>query len=466
MSTAYGIGQNVPVNRANYTQISAPAQEKIEEKKNIKENQIAEYTPDHKDNTVLTSELTVENFKESMEKEFGCSFNEIKDYDAIEERFMQLLKKLSDDEKTEKLMLILTEFNTKPALIKIFFNSFENPEKAQECADKIDLKTRNSLTKDANSVIIKHMSAPGSKKLLKDCGEIAEKIYNKHKEIIENLFKSGLTEEQRQEEINKLPETVKNDILEYCKLAEISLTIVQDAVTNSEKYTSEDSEEIITIANNIYHEQPIYNIFLEKIAKIFSNDSNNLNIDKSKLTELLDKLSDNKFSEEMQKQAEKTSYDQENGGYKTGTEAEFDAAAKKAEELKEAIVSNTPSENDLPKLEPRDIELKGDSNASLLTPKLYGDKFSFDAIKDLITGKVKVQTKSEETAVIEGYKLLNTAIQGNLLQRSTGEFFNKLIDNTKTSTLRDLIAVGWKGRSFAITKQVEETIEERKDDVT
>ncbi len=97
---------------------------------------------------------------------------------------------------------------------------------------------------------------------------------------------------------------------------------------------------------------------------------------------------------------------------------------------------------------------------------MYGDKFSFDAIKDLITGKVKVQTKSEETAVIEGYKLLNTAIQGNLLQRSTGEFFNKLIDNTKTSTLRDLIAVGWKGRSFAITKQVEETIEERKDDVT
>ncbi len=90
---------------------------------------------------------------------------------------------------------------------------------------------------------------------------------------------------------------------------------------------------------------------------------------------------------------------------------------------------------------------------------------SYDDIKDIITGKRKIFSSSERQSAIDKYKLLNVAMQGALLQQSIGKFFNDLIENTKTSTLENLLAVGWKGRSVSITDQVKETIEERNEDI-
>lgn len=90
---------------------------------------------------------------------------------------------------------------------------------------------------------------------------------------------------------------------------------------------------------------------------------------------------------------------------------------------------------------------------------------SYDDIKNIITGKRKIFSSAERQSAIAKYKLLNVAMQGALLQQSIGKFFNDLIENTKTSTLENLLAVGWKGRSVSITDQVKEIIEERNEDI-
>ena len=60
---------------------------------------------------------------------------------------------------------------------------------------------------------------------------------------------------------------------------------------------------------------------------------------------------------------------------------------------------------------------------------------------------------------------MDAAIQGDMLLNASGKFFNDLVKNTKSSTLENLLAIGWKGKSYDATQKVKDEAEERKDDV-
>ena len=405
-------------------------------------------------NTVEISGLTIENFKELTAKEYSKNYkkSDFKDLPEsfIKEQFVTLIGKMSDDEKAAKSSYIITEFKDKPQLISAFLGSFKDKTKAAHCADNTDSKLlMQDGYKDAATVVFKYMSVPGTQKFFADYENKVYEYYHKNQSVIDRVYKEKTPIETLSPEEQKI-------INEYDRLVGIGINLSQSVLCN-DNFTQEDKENFIKETNTFFENTFCYQKYLESIAN-FISENKNLNIDKEKLEKVLNEVSDNKYSEIAEKLPEKNAIDSETGSFKTTDTQIISKAEQKIEAIKEEIALNTPKEKTLPQIE---------RNTKIETPsmKLQNGICSFEVIKDIIIGKTKTQSKAEENDAIESYKLLNSAMQGNLLQASTGKFFNKLIDNTKTSTLKNLIEIGWKGRSFASTKQVKETIEERKDDV-
>ena len=455
----YGIGLNQPIIRAEHIQLSDQETEVKEKQQTAENTDVVQEAADKRESEVLNSKLTPENFKDAIEKEFGCSFKKITNTSLIEKRFSEMLMSLSDEDKSAKLGFILSEFQDMPSLVKVFFESFKDKEKAKACADSIEFSDYKNLSKEVQSVIVKHMSAPGTHKLFNEYKEEAYTFYHKHHEVIDKIYKNNLSEEEQQKLIDSLPENEKSVIQQYCELVQIGVTITQYALQNN-NFSPEDTENLINKANSFFKELPSYNVFLEGMAKLLSDGSANLNIDKNKLTEMLNKMSENKFSETVQKMGEKTAIDKETGLLKT---ADTETVAKSKEKIlliKESIKEETEPQPVIIKEIPEIAQNQDDIiNYGMLT-----DDGNTSLLKDVFTGKIKVSEFLAQAA-IKQYKLMDTAMQGNILLDSSGKFFNDLVANTKTSTLENLLSIGWKGRSFDATQKVKEEAEERKDDV-
>ena len=455
----FGISSNQPIIRAEKTQLSEQVTD-VKEKQQTSENADAvQKAADKKESEVLNSKLTPENFKEAMEKEFGDSFDKITNTSLIEKRFSEMLMSLSDEDKSAKLSFILSEFQDKPSLVKVFFESFKDKEKAKACADRIEYNDYKNLNKEVQSVIVKHMSVPGTHKLFNEYKDEVYTFYHTHQEVIDKIYKNNLSEEERQKLVDNLSEDEKLIINQYCELVQIGVQFTQCALQNN-NFSTEDTENLINEANDFFEELPSYNVFLEGIAKVLSDDSVNLNIDKNKLTEMLNNKSENKFSETVQKMAEKTAIDKETGFLKT---ADAEIVAKSQEKIQEIKNSITEPLEQQPVITKEAPVIAQNQDVVINYETLTGSG-NTSRLKDVFTGKIKVSEFLEQAA-IKQYKLMDTAMQGNILLDSSGKFFNDLVANTKTSTLENLLSIGWKGRSFDATQKVKEETEERKDDV-
>ena len=408
-------------------------------------------------NVNSNSELTPENFKETLAKEYNKPFDKI-DANIIEKHFSLMLSSMTDEEKATKINSILKDFQTNQNLIKIFFESFKDKEKAKACADSIDLNTLKDLSSNVQKEIIEHMSVPGTQKLFNEYEEKVYAFYHKHQDIIDKVYKNSLSEEERQKLIDSLTEDEKSVIKQYCELVQIGVNITQGVMGN-ENLSEEEKEEFITQANNFFKELPSYNLFLEEMAKFISNNPDDLNIDKKKLTEILDKLSENKFSDKVQELAEKSATD-ESGKFKTASEEVISKSEEKIKTIRQSLEeASTPEPIVVKKGETADTSDTGAVNYDTIT----GDDGT-NIIKDIFTGKVKVSEYLEQVA-IKKYKLMNTAMQGNILLNATGEFFNDLVQTLETSTFEHLLSIGWKGRSYDATQKVKDEVEERRDNV-
>ena len=413
-------------------------------------------------NVNSNSELTLENFEKILEKEYKKPFNRI-EANIKEKHFSIILCNMSDEEKAAKLNFILNKFQINQNLIKIFFESFKDKEKAKACADSIDLNTLKDLSFDVQKEIIKHMSVPGTQKLFNECEDKVYAFYHKHQDIIDKVYKNSLSEEERQTLIDSLTEDEKSVIKQYCELVQIGINITQ-GVTGNENLSEEEKEEFITQANNFFKELPSYNLFLEEMAKFISNNPDDLNIDKKKLTEILDKLSENKFSDKVQKLAEKSAIDKDTGMLKTADKETIYLSKERIQEIKQNITDISNPEPIVVEAENSKSETNNTSDTGTISYKTITGDDGSDIIKDIFTGKVKVSEYLEQVA-IKQYKLMNTAVQGNILLNATGEFFNDLVQTLETSTFEHLLSIGWKGRSYAATQQVKDEVEKRQDDV-
>lgn len=413
---------------------------------------------DNDKNKISAQELTIENFKEVIAKEYGCSYNKIKDNNSLAKRFSMILSNMSDEEKAEKLGFVLNEFQTNPCLIKVFFESFKDKEKAKECADSIDFNTFQELNPAAQKEIVKHMSVPGTQRLFNDYEENVYKFYHEHQELINKVYKNNLSDEERQSIIENLSDSDKLTINKYNELVNIGVNI-SAGVTCNKNFSIEDTENFMKQANDFFKELPNYNLFLEGMTKILSEDSNDLNIDKNKLTEILDKITDNKFSETVQKISEKSAID-ESGKFKTAPLEVISESEEKIKEIKQTFPDTSTPETLTAVINDEIIE----SDDTIINYETLTQNGNITILKDVFAGKIKISEFLEQTA-IKQYKLMDTAIQGNILLDASGKFFNDLIKNTKSSALENLLAAGWKGKCYDATQKVKNEVQERNDDV-
>ena len=63
---------------------------------------------------------------------------------------------------------------------------------------------------------------------------------------------------------------------------------------------------------------------------------------------------------------------------------------------------------------------------------------------------------------MKDYKLLGISDKGDILMSAASEFFNRLLDATKDSTLVELLDRGLRARTFAQTTAMREKVEEDK----
>ena len=421
----------------------------------VDELQSVDSSSDKEKCKVLTSELTLENFKQTIVNEYKeelgktCSFEQIDD-NYLAERFNLILNSMSDEEKAAKLAFVLKEFQSKPILISKFFNSFKDKNYATKSADTIDFQTLSQLEVGAQCEVLKYMSVPGTNKLFQDYQVEVKKFYIEHAELIDRVYKNNIPDEELTQEEQVI-------IKEYRALIGLGVTITQSVFKN-ENFTEEDTKEFINKTQSFFQAIPFYEQYLEGLADFLSKNKDPLNITKDKIKELLDEGSENKFSEIIENQSKKSAFDSELSNFKIVSVEQIFQSEEKIQEIKQ-IIENDILQNNIDDRATEESLLAQNIDFRTLT-----DNYNVERIKDIFTGKVKISDFLQVVA-IKHYKLMNVSTQGQMLQSATGKFFNDLIDNTKSSTLKKLLNVGWKGNSFALTKQVKDTIEERNDDV-
>ena len=217
-----------------------------------------------------------------------------------------------------------------------------------------------------------------------------------------------------------------------------------------------DKLQTLNISNEVFG---YVQSFFEQNKNIFQD------ITKDDFIKKLNKLTDNKYSEAIGDTNPDNLYDKKSTNknddlFKT-------ASPKVIAQSEENIRSIRQFMADTSSQDVYTVEPKSDSSATNNESPVVeaaSQNVNIKILTDIFTGKVKI-SKFFEQAAIKQYKLMDTAAQGNILLKATGKFFNDLVDNTKSSTLENLINAGWKGRSFDATKKVKDAIEERNDDV-
>jgi hypothetical protein len=468
-----GLGINADTEPRNAGNIELPKSQNVQENAPaaipIVPETKSDKTKESKDNKSLTTELTIENFKESVTQEYSdlngvkCTFDKVKQTFLLE-KFKILISTMSDDtEKAKNFPRILQEFQSKPFLVAEYIKSFKDKDLAMQCADSIDFKILKSFDDLSHIEIVSHMSKENVLKYLKEFNDGFSQYYSEKHEIIEVVLdKISRGEKLVGEEIE-----VKEALQQFQELR----AVIEFGTELNENLSEEDNNDIKNKMEQISAQYPpaLNDMYIQSLAEFATKYQDALGFDKEELTKILDKATDNKFSEAMQKLSEQSSVDAETGMLKNKPQEVAAASKERIEALKQEIVLNTPEkETSLPVVEHNDlqqVEIPQETVTGIpLLEALQGIN-SIKALTDAITGKIKIQSDSEEQEVIKNYKRQNDAMKGQLLKRSKGAISDELIAETDTKTFIDLFAAGWKGKSVFETKKIENLIIERDDDV-
>ena len=479
MTPSFSISGNLAAKTDKTTQtLSTKAVEKQTENTN---KEVAEIVQTPENNDFLKTELTLDNFKASIEKETGRSLQEILQENKsstaslIKQPFKTILKKMDDKTKSAKINDILKDFSSCPDLIRMFFESFEDKKLRQQCADSITYETFKDLDTKVQSELVKFRSIPGTEKLSEENEKKAEEIYKKYPDIIEELFRKGISEEERNKKINELPEgDKKTAVLEYCKCLKIRIVIVKDVLTNPEK--KDKAEEIIYGINQNAKKIPGYENYLEGMADIISSiPDGEFNVDKNKIIEMLEKSSNNRFSKILEDKTREKSAVDKDGKFKTAPEEIIKKSEEKIQEIKQAIEeASNPQKSGSESTQKRQItekysakkeedskELSETEANSIETIKFReaiknGD---FKALKDVFTGKKNVSKYVKQDA-IKQFKIQDEASQKLLMLKAVGDFYDDLLSNLKTSRLQAFIERGY-AKNYDAKQKMEKELDER-----
>ena len=412
---------------------------------------------------VFNTKLTLKNFKQSIVEMYAennrdnCKFEDIPSNFVIEQ-FAKAIESMSDDEKEKNFSFVMNEFKSKPELIAVYIRSIQNKNIATNCAESINLDTiaeLNQINENAALEIVKHLSKNKLIDYLKQNDENFKSLYNEKGEIINSV----LDKVQKGESLSKEELEIKKSLDAFIELK----SLLEIGAYESECLTETEQADVMKAVEQSNKQYPplIQDYYVKYLATYVSSHRDSLDFDK--LTRILDITTDNKFSEQLQIISEKSATD-ESGKFKTASEEVIAKSEEKIQAIKQSIEEASTSEPIVAEIKNSKSETANASDTGIVSYETITGDDSAGIIKDIFTGKIKVSEYLEQVA-IKKYKLMDTAMQGNILLNATGEFFNDLVKTLETSTFEHLLSVGWKGRSYDATQRVKDEIEERKNDV-
>ena len=416
-------------------------------------------------NSISTKKLTLDNFKQSVVEEYQNASGESVTFEKLDDsfvinRFKSLIKTMSDEEKEQKFDFVLSNFETKPILIAEFIKSIKDTKLASKCAAKVTLQQLYELNKtniEASLEIAKLLPKDKLIEFIRQNDKEFDKLYTSDTEIVERV----LDKIQKGETIKDEKELKIKEQLEKCANARV---LFQIAAYESTVLSNEEKEQVKFELKKGEEKYPssFKNLYAKSLADFVSKYKDSLN-SYNEYKDELDKITDNKFSEELNKISEKNAVD-ETGNFKTVSEEVIAKSEEKIQAIKQNIEKASASEPIVVETKNSKSETANTSDSGIITYESITGDNGTDIIKDIFTGKIKVSEYLEQVA-IKKYKLMDTAMQGNILLNATGEFFNDLVQNLETSTFEHLLSIGWKGRSYDATQKVKNEVEERKNDV-
>lgn len=394
--------------------------------------------------------------KKNCLKEYFEKLNEI-DPERAKKELISLIMNSSDEEKM-LLMPVLTQVFKDAEILEYLFQSFSSKDNAAKFADSISAEEfREIEDTKIQSTIVKHMSESIRLDKIREHDAEFEKFYNENQAYIEQIL---LKRKQGIKNNNDLEEPLNSIADELDKFLNASVSYTA-GILESDMSDDKKREAIKEVDKATNKHPDLHNAYLEAVAVYFNNPDNNFNISIDKVKEILDEVTECKFSNVIEKVVEEQSaIDSTTGNFKTPSTQEIEEKKDYLSYLTQQTLNG--AQNDEPQSFVVVSGSKENESDKTFIPLLNAQTYNVSQILDIITGKKSDATKAEENEAIESYKLLNTAIQGNLLRSASGKFFNKLLENTKTLTLKLLLATGWKANSFAETQKVKETVEERK----
>ena len=398
-------------------------------------------------------EKYIKEYFESKLKEYLSNPN-TKDnaYNVLLTDFMILINKTSDSEKKLLLKTAMEVFKSSDAVSHLL-QSFQNDSLRTECADSLDFEYLKEINnKEKTAIVTGYFSKPNFVKYLKEINENFRIFYDANKDVIDRLCCGEKPQ-------NKEEEKIQSELNKYLNLS-AGLTI---GASYNKNLTKEEQKEYAKNINDAVKQYPIYNKYLESLAEYVLQKQTAQDIPVDKLKELLNEITDNKFSEELNKLSEKSATD-ETGKFKTASEEVIAKSEEKIQAIKQSIEAASTPEQIFIETKNNKEKTTASSGTNIIDYETISGDDGVNIIKDIFTGKVKVSEYLEQVA-IKKYKLMNTAMQGNILLNATGEFFNDLVQTLETSTFEHLLSIGWKGRSYDATQKVKDEVEERRDNV-
>ena len=380
-----------------------------------------------------------------------------KEYKVLLNAFVKVASK--EDEKFAGLMALIEKFKNPEELEKFVQNDLAaicakynlDLNKTQQILRNI-AKTARETGLDSKDLLIKLIEQFDPNNIKNKLLEKQKNGEELSKEEVEYLNKYD--EFKRIQEKQKSGEALTEEEKQLLTEFETKKKQIQGAIVAAlAGENPNDVKELIETAKQ-------YGVSQEDIIQQiieFSKKYDDYKVDKN----VLDDVTEGEYSKALelsQSNTDKTSEKSEvSYGYANNSAESYTTALNNLELLKSQLLKEKEDE-------PITLEPSYNQKNSQNQYVFFKD-ISFEEIKKIVTGQNKTYTQAAKKLLIAKYKLFNTAMQGELLQQSIGSFFNELVDNTKTTTLKNLIAVGWKGSSVAITKQVKETIDERNKDI-
>lgn len=368
--------------------------------------------------------------------------------------FNSLVSNMSDKDKYLLKDVVSDIFNNKEAVDTIL-NSFENDETTKSFTNSFKYSKLKDMDKDASTAIMTNMSNETFNQCIKDFDADFSKFYNEHKDAVDNIVNKINNEVELSEKELEL----KTQLDKYKGFA----VLLEVSAANNRFTNQEQQKNNAKAIDDIMRKTPVYESYVYDLAEYITEHADSFSVPKEKLTKFFDEITNNKFSEELSKVNEKSATD-ETGKFKTASEEVIDKSKEKIQAIKQSIEDASNPKPIVVEAKNNKGESADTSEASVINYETITSDDGADIIKDIFTGKVKVSEYLEQVA-IKKYKLMNTAMQGNILLNATGEFFNDLVHNLETSTFEHLLSIGWKGRSYAATKQVKDEVEQRENGV-